>query len=134
MHAPVTAIYVLPLTLLFIGLGMRVALLRLSKRIGIGDDGDRRLAMAIGAHINAAENIPIAVLLLFMLELQGTAVWLLHVLGAVLLVARLIHALGVSRHPFLSFGRLWGMIGTWLPLGLMSGVYLLQGWAGMNPY
>lgn len=34
-------------------------------------------------------------------------------LGGVLFVARVLHAIGLSRSAGVSFGRMWGTLGTW---------------------
>ena len=51
---------------------------------------------AIRAHGNFAEYVPLALLLMVMLEQGHTSVYVLHALGVVLLVARLIHGYTLS--------------------------------------
>ena len=95
--------YAALLALLFIFLTLRVGRARMQTKIGIGDGGDHNLQKAIRAHANFAEFVPLALLLLFMIEMQQSSVLLLHTLGALLFVGRVLHALGLSKTSKLSF-------------------------------
>ena len=53
----------------------------------------RVLARRIRAHANAAEYVPLALLLLLILELNQTQPMLLHVFGCVLIAGRILHAI-----------------------------------------
>jgi uncharacterized membrane protein YecN with MAPEG domain len=77
-------------------------------------------------HGNAVENVLIGLLLLLVLELLAIAPLWLHVLGASLVLGRLLHAWGVSRSAGKSFGRLWGMVLTWLAIIVMAVIALWQ--------
>jgi len=88
-------------------------------RIGIGDGGDKSLLLAIRAHGNATESIPLALVLLAALELNQASVLTLHGFGAALLLARLLHALGLSRSGKASPGR---FLGTLLTLVVLLGL------------
>jgi uncharacterized membrane protein YecN with MAPEG domain len=50
-------------------------------------------------HANFAEYVPLCLVLLYLLQTQGTSYWFLHILGIGLLVGRVSHAYGVSREP-----------------------------------
>lgn len=112
----VTSIYAALSALLVLVLAMRVVLGRRSRQVGIGDGGDPRLARAIRVHANALENLPIALLLLALYEAGGAGAGAVHAYGATLLVARLLHAFGLSRSAGTSFGRQFGTALTWLVL------------------
>jgi uncharacterized membrane protein YecN with MAPEG domain len=86
---------------------------RRGRRIGLGDGGDPALLRRIRVHANFVEYVPFAVLVLALLELSGLGrVWV-ALLGGVLLVARVLHAIGLSRSAGVSFGRFWGTLLTW---------------------
>ena len=85
-------------------------------KIGLGSGGDPVLARKIRAHANFIEFVPIALLLLALLELGGLQATWLWVFGAALLLARVMHAIGLSRHAGYSFGRFWGTVLTMLVL------------------
>lgn len=105
--------------LLLVLLG-RVSRLRHGRRIGFGDGGDPELARAIRVHANFVEHVPFALLLLGLLELAGLPSPWLWSFGSVLLVARLMHAAGLSRTSGASFGRMYGTALTWLLILAMS--------------
>lgn len=122
----VSPVYAALAAVLLVVLALRVALRRGAAQVGLGDGGDAELVRRVRAHGNAAEHLPIALLLLVLLELGGLgAVWL-HGFGAVLLAARVAHAVGVSGSAGRSPGRFWGTLGTWLLLLAMAGVLLLR--------
>jgi hypothetical protein len=105
--------------LLLVLLG-RVSRLRHGRRIGFGDGGDPDLARAIRVHANFVEHVPFALLLLGLLELNGLAAPWLWAFGSALLVARLLHAAGLSKSSGASFGRLYGTALTWLAILAMA--------------
>lgn len=112
MLLPVTGLYAALLGLLIIVLLLRIVAKRWRFRIGIGDGGEKSLLLAIRAHGNAIETIPIALILLAALELNKGSLFTLHVFGAGLLVARLLHAFGLSRSGKTSAGRFLGTVLT----------------------
>ncbi len=113
---PITALYSALCALLILTLSARVVLQRRATRTGLGDGGQDSLARAIRAHGNAIEYIPIALLLMLLLELNGSGGVVLHALGSTLLVARVLHGWGLSHSAGLSFGRWYGTALTWLVL------------------
>jgi uncharacterized membrane protein YecN with MAPEG domain len=124
MNVPVTSLYAALAVLLLIALAARVSPLRRRHRVGLGTGGEEVLSRAVRAHGNAAENIPVAILLLLLLELQGTATALLHIFGGSFLLSRFLHAWGLSQSSGLSFGRFYGMILTWLAMLGMVGALI----------
>jgi len=66
-----------------------------------GAMGDDILVRAIRAHGNAAEYMPLALLMLFLLALLGAPLLLIHALGIGLTAGRVFHAAGMFRekHP-----------------------------------
>ncbi|GAA0723020.1 MAPEG family protein [Dokdonella soli] len=123
MH--ITGIYVALATLLVLILAARVSTGRGTAKVGIGDGGDHELLKRIRVHANALENLPLALLLLLMLELDQTRPLWLHIFGCVLIVGRILHAVGLSRTSKESMGRMLGMALTW---GVMLVMALLLIW------
>jgi uncharacterized membrane protein YecN with MAPEG domain len=121
----ITGLYAALSTLLVIVLAVRVILYRRAHKIGLGDGDDKELLKRIRAHGNAIEYIPFGLLLLLLLELDQTAPLWLHVFGIVLIVARLAHAFGVSRHSGVSIGRATGVV---LTFGVLLAMALLLLW------
>lgn len=106
--------------LLMIVLLARVVRRRRDLKVGIGDGGDELLARRIRAHANFTENVPIALVLMAMLEMSGLAAPWLWSLGGVLLIARVLHSIGLSTSSGNSFGRLWGTLLTMVVLAAMA--------------
>ncbi|MHB1617284.1 MAG: MAPEG family protein [Metallibacterium sp.] len=120
----ITGFYAALATLLVLVLAARIVWLRNVRKIGLGDGGDQQLARAIRVHANAVEYLPLALLLLLILELQHTAALWLNVFGISLIVARVLHAFGLSGSSGYSFGRVVGTLLTWLAMLAMLGVAL----------
>ncbi len=88
----ITAVYAGLSALLMIWLAMRVIALRWEKRVKFGDGEQADLKLAIRAHGNASEYIPIALILLFLLEYNGLHPLLIHMLGIAFVYGRYTHA------------------------------------------
>lgn len=105
--------------LLALWLAFRVSQLRFRHKISIGDAGNDALMARMRAHANFSEYTPLFLILLAMLELaHGSALWL-WVGGALFVLARVAHFLGMDRpapNPF----RIVGTVLTWLPLGAFA--------------
>ena len=85
------------LAFVFIVLSARVIRMRQSARIGIGPGGNSRLERLMRVHANFAEYVPLTLLLLAFVEMQGNPRWLLHGLCLALVAGRVVHAFGVSQ-------------------------------------
>ncbi len=114
MVAPITAIYASLLGIFIVILAARVVRGRRKEKIGLGDGDSRTLRKLVRCHANAVEYVPTILILLFILEANGGERWLLHVFGSVTLVARFIHAQGLSKTSGVSFGRFYGILFSWL--------------------
>ncbi len=66
---------------------------RAALKISIGDGGNIVLIRAMRGQANFVENVPMALVFMILMALLGTPVWLLHILGASLVVGRFFHAL-----------------------------------------
>lgn len=90
----VTALYAGLCALLMAALALRVTSRRQQFRIGMGDDNNAALRVAVRAHANAVEYIPIALILLLLAELNGAAASVLHAAGSLFFGGRLAHVWG----------------------------------------
>lgn len=124
----ITLLYAGLCTLLVVFLAVRVAQWRFRHKIGIGDGGDRELLKRVRAHANAIENMPLALILLGGMELNGYSDSLIHGFGSVLLVSRLAHAWGLSHSSGTSRGRLMGSFFTWTLMVTMA-LFSIYGFA-----
>lgn len=120
MTAPITALYAALLSIFLVVLGGLVVRTRIKERIAIGDGGNKAMLAAIRVHANAVENIPIALLLMFLLEVNGGSGWWLHALGEALVVGRVMHAFGLFQKHNVNYWRQMGMVITWLVVLVLS--------------
>jgi len=125
----ITGLYVALGVLLVLVLAVRVVMRRWKARIGIGHGNDKELRKRIRAHGNAVEYLPIGLLALLLLDLDGTTPVLLHACGIALIVARIAHAIGLSRTGGTSPERFFGITLTFLTLLAMAVLLLLQQFA-----
>jgi uncharacterized membrane protein YecN with MAPEG domain len=112
--------------LLLVVLYVRVSQRRLATKIGAGTGGDAVLEQRVRAHANLIESAPLALLLLYLVEQTGLAAWAVHAFGVALVVARLLHAQGMSGSMGRSAGRFYGSIGTLLVLAALSVLLLVR--------
>ncbi len=116
LHVPITGLYAALQALLAIALVVPVGRLRAKYDVSIHAGAHPDLDVAIRRHANWTEHVPFALLLLALLELNGGSAGLLHGLGATLLVARVLHPLGldatVMRRPLRGIGAFATMLVT----------------------
>lgn len=105
----ITSVIAATLTLIFIKLSFAVIGLRRKNKVGLGSGGHDDLDRAIRAHGNFAEYVPLAMILIACLELNGAPWWLVAILGITLIVGRLIHAKGINTPPPDFSKRILGM-------------------------
>ena len=118
----ITLLYAALCTLLILVLACRVIAARWQHKAGLGDGGNPELNRPVRAHANAVEYVPLALILLGGMELNGYPDWLVHAFGAALLVSRLLHAWGLAVSSGTSPGR---FLGTVLTLLLMIAVCVM---------
>ena len=116
----ITMLYAGLCTILVVILGLRVVLYRFGHKIGIGDGGDVVLQRRVRVHANAIENLPLALLLLGGMELNGYPAPLVHGFGGTLFVSRVAHAWGLSHSSGTSKGRFLGTLFTWMLMLAMA--------------
>jgi uncharacterized membrane protein YecN with MAPEG domain len=116
----VTPLYAGLIGLLVVALAVNVSRYRWSLKISSGDGDHPALKRAIRAHANLTENAPLALVLLLAVEIQGFTATAVHVLGAMLVIGRMLHAFGLSRHEGPSVGRVAGILLTWMMILLAS--------------
>ena len=110
----VTGLYAGSLTLWYLVLSYRVVVRR--QTISLGDGGDSGMLRLIRGHANFAEYVPLALLMLAILELNATSPIVLHGLGLALLAGRLLHGYALSFTQTFRFGRFWGTALTYAVL------------------
>ena len=105
---PITGLYAGLLALVGLFLWQGMSGLRMQTRISTGDGGNLALLDRIRRHGNFAEHVPLALILLGILERDGARPLVLHAFGATLVVARILHPLGLRHdripHPLRAVG------------------------------
>ncbi|MGO9933940.1 MAG: MAPEG family protein [Steroidobacteraceae bacterium] len=120
----VTALYAGLLGLLAVAVAFPVGMMRGKLNISVGDGGNPALLLAMRRHANFAEWVPLALILIALLELNGVSPRAIHALGATLVVARLLHAFGLKSDTMQSIGRGLGAMATAL-ITVTASVWLL---------
>ena len=95
----ITALYASLLTLLTLHLLINVTKKRRQHKVSLGEGGPRDIALqrAIRTHGNAVETIPLFLILLGLLEYNGAPALLIHLLGIVFSIGRIMHALALPQ-------------------------------------
>jgi uncharacterized membrane protein YecN with MAPEG domain len=93
----ITAVYAAIFGLFAAALTINVIANRVRLKVEGGDGGVPKMAQAIRAHANFAEHVPLAIILIGLAEMTGVRAWVIYVLGGVLLVARVLSAVGLNR-------------------------------------
>ena len=98
----ISMIYIALSGLLMVGLALDVV-----------HGGHEALGRRIRVHGNAVEYLPIALLLLLAVENSVSSGLLVHLLGSLLVLCRLLHAFGLRMSAGTSLPRFVGTAGTW---------------------
>lgn len=127
----VTPLYAGILAVWYLILSARVVARRRGAKISLGDGGDAEMQRRVRGHANFSEYVPFILLLLALIEIGGaTSIVVLHVLGATLVVARLLHGYALSFSPHFFLGRFIGTLLTFLLLAVAGVLCLWRGLAG----
>lgn len=102
------------LALLYLALSVRQVRARVAHRAARNAASQAALERANAALDDYSGTVPLALLLLLFCSLLGVSPYVVHVLGLMLLAARLVHAIGVSRGGIASTGGFAGITLTWL--------------------
>ena len=126
----VTPLYAGVLAIFFFLLSLRVISVR--NRVSLGDGGDTVVLRRMRGHANFAEYVPLILLMMAFLEYQHLAIWQLHAVGTLLVLARLLHGISLSFTQQWRFGRFFGTLLT-LTLLIVTGVLcVIEGLRGIG--
>ncbi len=96
MHVPlITGFYAGILGLILVLLTARVIVTRTREKVSLLDGGNPRMIVAIRQQGNFSELVPLALILILVAEVLGSSIYLVHILGIVLVIARVIHPFGL---------------------------------------
>lgn len=103
-------------------LAMRIGKLRMSAKVLHGDGGNDALMQRMRAQANFIENVPLALILIGAIELSGKGGQWLAIVGAVFMLARVAHGIGMDNtkpNPLRAGGTLVTML-TLLGLAVVA--------------
>jgi uncharacterized protein len=113
---PITALYALPLAVIFLALWINVTSTRSKLSQSIGDGGNVDLHERIRKHGNFVEWVPMVMLLMLLAEARGTGAMWLHAAGALLTLGRALHPFGLKAnnplHPLRIAGNMGAILAT----------------------
>ena len=122
---PITAIYAALSGFLIIALAANVVRFRLGKHVSLGDGGHKDGNRAIRAHGNTVEYVPMALLLMALLEANGGGDTALHIYGLLLVGGRILYAYGLLfPKPSANRPRQLGVLTSWIVI-VAAGIQLL---------
>jgi uncharacterized protein len=125
MMLPVTLCLTAAAALINLWLVMRIGRLRHSEKIAVGDGGNPKLISGMRAQANFVENVPLVLLLIAGIELAGKGGTWLAIVGALFMLSRIAHPLGMDR-PAPNALRAGGTTATMLiQLGLAIAAVLI---------
>jgi len=126
----ITEFYAGLLAILFFALSIRVVAVR--GRVSLGDGGDPMVLRRMRGHANFAEYVPLILLMMAFLEYHHLATWQLHLMGATLAIARLLHGVALSFTSKWFFGRFAGSVLTFVLLVSCAIACVWQSLRGMQ--
>ena len=108
MLLPITALYAALMVAIMAWLGWGVGAMRGKTQISIGFGDSKELAEAGRRYGNFTEHVPMALVLMAIVELNGAHGVFLHIVGALLVLSRIAHPLGLHydnmSHPLRTIG------------------------------
>ena len=120
------AVYAGLLALLYLVLSVRLVRARVAHRTTRSATTQAALERAEAAATDFAGSVPLALLVLVLCDLMAVSPYVVHVLGLLLLAARLVHAIDVSRRGPASTGSFAGITLTWLMILGAAALLLLR--------
>ena len=120
MTLSITALYAGILALLVVALAVNVTVHRVKLRVPLGDGGNPEMLRMIRLHGNAAEYIPLALVLMAVYEINGGWHTALHAIGIALVAGRVLQTWGMWGTPNTNLGRQTGQSLTWLSVAALA--------------
>jgi uncharacterized membrane protein YecN with MAPEG domain len=116
----ITPLYAGILGLMAVALAAVAGRMRGQTGISLGDGGNPQLLLAMRRHANFIEFVPLTLILIGLLELNGVSPVAIHCLGGLLVVFRVCHAAGIQVDTMAGAGRAIGAGGSTLLLVVAS--------------
>ena len=120
----ITLLYAGLLGLIWMALSFRAGSLRGKTGISIGDGGNPQLLLEMRRQANFVEAVPLLLLIIALLEMNGVGAYVIHAMGAALVIARVAHPMGLQADTMSGLGRVVGAMLTAL-LMLVASVWAI---------
>lgn len=133
MQLPITLMYTGIFAIFALVLSFRAGSFRGKSGISVlfGDPPNMELAERVRVHQNFLEYVPIMLILMGLIEANGGSSMFLYVVGDLLIIARIAHAIGLKHDNMAHKGRAIGAGGTAL-ITLVTAVYgIWLSWPGI---
>jgi len=132
MALSITALYAGLLTIFALVLSFHAGGFRGKSGISVlfGSPENMQLVQRVRVHQNFLEYVPMALILMGIIEINGGNTTFLHVFGIVLIISRIAHAVGLKHDNMAHPGRVIGAGGTAL-MSLVAAVYAI--WMIVKP-
>ena len=115
-----TALYAGILAIIAVYLGSIPGRMRGRMKISVGDGGYPDMVLAMRRHANFVEWVPLAIILIGLLEFNGAPKLAIHGFGVALVAFRICHAVGLQKENINVPTRIIGAGGTALVITLVS--------------
>ena len=120
----ITGLYAGILGLMAIVLAFVAGRMRGQTKVSIGDGGNPELLLAMRRHANFIEFVPLTLILIAIIEMNGAPALAIHALGAGCVAFRISHAVGIKADTIQGAGRTIGAGGSTLVL-LIAAVWAI---------
>lgn len=107
-----TLLYAAIFGLMSIAISYPAGALRGKTGISVGDGGNPDLLLAMRRHSNFVEYVPLALIIIALMEMNRAPDYAIHGLAGTLLVARVAHAIGLHKSNIMTGGRIAGAVLT----------------------
>jgi len=118
---PITPLFAAIFGLMYLALSVVVINARAKHSVSTGTADNKELEVAVRAHANFIEYVPLSLLLFWFMELVSLSSGLVFWLASALLIGRAAHVLGMNNPQSLKVLRQLGMIITLAVILIASG-------------
>ena len=122
----ITGLYAGILAFIFLALTANVIKYRFKFKVGLGDGNNEEMSRIIRVQGNFIEYVPLALILIFFCELNIASAMYIHLMGITLVIARVLHAFGLTKASGNSKSRFLGTILTLLLIAFLAGSLIYQ--------
>lgn len=122
MDLPITSALAGAAAIFLVLLSLPIALRRRATRLSAGDGGDEAFNRKIRAQANFIEYVPLAIIAIGLVEMNGGSQILVCGLAAALAAARVLHAFGLWSNVLI--GRALGAVLTFAVLVVAGGLLI----------